>query len=232
MHFPEYNRLCHVAEECASLQYDYYHDRQYNQPYPIPGIPILLFPVDERGLFLIEILDVRQEILASAEPEDRMEFLDHTELTRYAGAARTALCIFDKIRLTLVYQNIHLQIQLNLFQRGSAGQIYFPGTTIHDVPPVNIRFQVDPNWSLLQYYENITFFFKANLKYCLLIDAYKFTYDTNRIAHAKLLSSGDEHPFDEFFLAPRYIQIFRAFLSEEIAKWLRHNHRYWSVTSP
>ena len=192
----------------------------------------MLFPVDQRGLFLIEILDVRKEILADAGQEDRMEFLEHTELIQYVRAARTALCFFDEIRHTLVYQNIHLQIQLNLYQRGSAGHIYFPGTSIHDVPPVNIRFRVDPNWSLLECHENITSFYRANLKYCLLIDAYKFTYDTDRIAHAIQLSSADEHPFDEFFLAPRYIQIFRAFLSEEIANWLRYNRRYWSVISP
>lgn len=232
MKFPEYNRLCDVAEECASLQYDYYHDQEYSLPYPIPGIPILLFPVDQRGLFLIEILDDRKEILANAEQEDRLEFLEHTELIPYVRVARTALRCFDEIRHTLVYQNVHFQIQLNLYQRGGAGQIYFPGTSIHDVPPVNIRFRVDPNWSLLECHENITAFYRANLKYCLLIDAYKFTYDTARIANAIQLSSAGAHPFDEFFLAPRYIQIFRARLTEEIANWLRHYPRYWSVISP
>ena len=232
MKFPEYNRLCDVAEECASLQYDYYFDEQYNQPYPIPGIPVLLFPVDQRGLFLIDILDVRKEILASAKQEDRMEFLEHTELIQYVRVAREALWLLGTVRHTLVYQNIHFQIQLNLFQRGSAGQIYFPGTTIHDVPPVNIRFRVDPNWSAFEYCENLNAFYKANLKYCFLIDAYKFTYDADRIAYAIQLSSADAHPFDEFFLAPRYIQIFRACLLNEIANWLYYNHRYWSVISP
>ena len=161
-----------------------------------------------------------------------MAFLEHKELSQYVRVAHQALCEFDEIRHTLVYQNIHLQIQLNLFQSTNAAQIYFPGTSIHDIPPVNIRFRVDPNWSHVEYIEKSTKFHEANLKYSLLIDAYKFTYDTNRIARAIQLCSADAHPFDEFFLAPRYLQIFRTFLTEEIANWLRLHHRYWSGISP
>ena len=64
--FPEYNTLCDVAEECAMLQCDYCYEQDYTTPYPIPGIPILLFPLCEHGLFLIEILDLRKGILEEA----------------------------------------------------------------------------------------------------------------------------------------------------------------------
>ena len=232
MVFPDYHRLCGVAEECASLQYDYCFEQDYNAQYPIPGIPILLFPPNVHGLFLIEIIDRRKGILEEANQGNSMAFLEHKELSKYVSVARRALCELDEIRHTLVYQSIHLQIQLNLFQTGNARQIYFPGPSIHDIPPVNIRFRVDLNWSHVEYVEHMLEFHEANLKYFLLIDAYKFTYDTTRIARAIQLCSADSHPFDAFFLAPRYIQIFRAFLTAEIAKWLRLHHHYWSVISP
>ena len=55
--FPEYDTLKYVAEDCAGLQCDYVHEEDYLEPYPLEGIPILLFPVDEYGTLLIEMLD-------------------------------------------------------------------------------------------------------------------------------------------------------------------------------
>ena len=237
--FPEYDRLKLVAEHCAELQEEWLTEEEYRVPYTIPGIPVWLWPVDEAAS-LIELLDVHKEILENARKEDSMALLEYRELIpllhrermsneRVAERARKFL---DEIHHTLVYQSIHLQIQLNVFQRDNAGQIYFPGTRIHDIPPVNIRFRVDPNWSTVEFRQKNNDFYHEYTRYSLMIDAYKFTHNASRIANAIRLSSREDHPFDPFFLAPRYIQLFRVDLIEEIAIWLHHNHQHWSVISP
>ena len=230
--FPEYDRLKNVAEHCTRLQDDYLSEEDYAELYGIEGIPIMLFPVGGDGASLVGMLDIHKQILETAREEDSMELLEHRELIQYEQIVERGMKWLDEIHHSLVYQNIHFQIQLNVFQSNNAQQIYFPGTRIHDVPPVNIRFRFDPNWSGVEFLKKKKMFDEECTKYFLLIDAYKFTYDASRIANAIQLSSREDHPFHEFFLAPRYIQIFRAYLIEVIAIWLDYNHDYWSVISP
>ena len=104
----DYNRLSHVADQCAILQHNYWYEQVIPDTYPIPGIPILLFPVDQRALFLKDILNVRKRILEEANQGDSMAFLEHKELSEYVTVARRGLCELDEIRHTLVYQSIHI----------------------------------------------------------------------------------------------------------------------------
>ena len=166
--FPEYDRLKNVAEHCAGLQDEYLSEEDYTEPYTIEGIPIFLFPVaDGDGTLLIKMLDIHKKILENAREEDSMALLEHRELIQYERIAERGMKWLNEIHHTLVYQNIHFQIQLNVFQSNNAHQIYFPGTRIHDVPPVNIRFRFDPNWSSVEFLKQKKMFNEECTKYFL-----------------------------------------------------------------
>lgn len=224
--------LIAVAERCAGLQYDYWRAELYTHDFPIEGIPTLLFPVDDSGTLLVEIVDTRKEIMEDAREGDSLAMMEFRELVLWGDMVLTGLSELGEIRHTLVYESIHFALQFNLLQSNNTGQIYFPGVRIHDLPPINIRNPVDPNWSRTEVLGNTSMFQFAVVKYSLLIDAYKFTYDNARIARARQLSSNPYHPFDPFFLQPRYIHVFRAHLRGEIASWCREHHQYWSVIAP
>ena len=217
--------LCNTALRVGKLRGDYIEEEDYDEPYPIDGIPAMLLE-DDGGDFLHDMVVVHQETVDDNEGVDP-DILEEKEMAQFPDDRGDEK--LETIHNTLLYKSNHLRAQLSIPLDDT--NIIFPGPKNHDLPRVNIAFKPNPNWSNKKLTNENESFGKWYWNYESTIDAYNFTMDPVRLENARTLSSTQEHPFHPFFLEKRYINLHQKKLKVRIANLLNEKKEYWMPPS-
>ena len=214
----DFRNLRNIAHSVGDIHSDYIREEDYDDPYPIAGIPTMLLEDDE-GDFLHDMVLTRKEALDENQDErqEMAQYIDHRADDQ-----------LQAIQHTLLFKSNQIKAQLGIPMDNN---IIFPGPKNHDLPRVNIAFKPNPNWSNEELTNETESFRKWYWNYESTIDAYNFTMDPVRLQNARTLSSNPEHPFDPFFLENRYIHLHQKNLKVRIASLLNRKNEYWMPPS-
>ena len=200
------------------------------------GIPTMLFPTGDtirncQDFFLTDILGHHQECV-----DERLTFeamIQHNVFTEKKILFQKLL---ENIWLTHINNCVHTAVGSMIFKPPYT--IDFGGHAIHDLPPVVIRLNANVKWTYQELQEQTTKFLRQMVKYNLLIDAYKFTFDQMRIDCARnydfpgqIFSETEYRKWllsRRYFLQDHYLETFRCSLKGRIAHWLSVNKNYWT----
>ena len=217
------DNLKNIAHDVGEMHSGYIRAGDYDDPYPIAGIPAMLLEDDE-GDFLHDMVLVREQVLQDNEGLDS-NMLEHREMEQWIDHHDNAI---QTIHHTLLYQSTQIKAQLGIPMDDN---IIFPGSKNHDLPRVNIAFKPDPNWSNEKLTEETGKFREWYWDYQSTVEAYNFTMNPTRLQNARTLLSNPVHPFDPFFLEKRYIELHPGNLKARIADLLNSKTDYWILPS-